>query len=98
MVPPKWTVDGRFQSSAIDFDRRRSIEGEKAKKNKRKRRKKKKRTTFPRAVLACAPSPPTRRPLPRVARAPSLPTRRHRFFSYVRFHLLARERRSRRRR
>ncbi|RWW88546.1 hypothetical protein BHE74_00002569 [Ensete ventricosum] len=73
VVPPKSTI-------AVDFDRRRSIEGEKGKKKKkkkkkRKRRKKKKRihTSFPRAVLARVSSPPTRRPRLRIACVPSSP-------------------------
>ncbi|RWW78402.1 hypothetical protein BHE74_00013375, partial [Ensete ventricosum] len=86
VVPPKSIVDSRFQTSVVDFshqqsidgeiDRRRSIEGEKGKKKKkRKRRKKKKRihTSFPRAVLARVPSPPTRRPRLRIACVPSSP-------------------------
>ncbi|RWW36426.1 hypothetical protein BHE74_00058560, partial [Ensete ventricosum] len=39
----KSTVDGRFQPSAIDFDRQRSIEGEKRKKKKKKKKKRKRR-------------------------------------------------------
>ncbi|RWW10922.1 hypothetical protein GW17_00025507 [Ensete ventricosum] len=57
MVLPKSTVDGRFRPLAVDFDRRRSIEGEKGKKKKkRKRRKKeeKKKKEVPCVVLARA--------------------------------------------
>ncbi|RWW89554.1 hypothetical protein BHE74_00001495 [Ensete ventricosum] len=56
------SVIGRYhqnRSSAVDFGRRRSIEGEKGKnKKKRKKRKKKRRGRIPRVVLARVPSPP----------------------------------------
>ncbi|RZS07928.1 hypothetical protein BHM03_00038845 [Ensete ventricosum] len=68
------TVKNR--SSAVDFGRRRSIEGEigsiegeKGKKKKRKRRKKKRRRK-PSVVLAHASSLPLRRRHPRVAHVP----------------------------
>ncbi|RWV93356.1 hypothetical protein GW17_00044192 [Ensete ventricosum] len=50
---------GRYRQNrplAVDFGRRRSIEGEKGKK-KRKRRKKKKSRRIPRASLSCTPLP-----------------------------------------
>ncbi|RWW03986.1 hypothetical protein GW17_00032817, partial [Ensete ventricosum] len=83
-VPPKLTVVGRFRPSA----------GEKGKKKKRKRRKKKKRRrkkTFPRTVLARAPSPPasrsravlTRSPLPPAGCSRAVLTRGG-FFSHAR--------------
>ncbi|RRT60052.1 hypothetical protein B296_00030684 [Ensete ventricosum] len=71
---------GRYhqnRSLTVDFDRRWSIEainhrwsieGEKGKKKKKKRRRRKKKTSFPRAILAHAPSPPTSRPRDVVAR------------------------------
>ncbi|RRT44597.1 hypothetical protein B296_00030028, partial [Ensete ventricosum] len=43
----KSTVDGRFQPSVIDFDRQRSIEGEKRKKKKKKRKRRKKKKEVP---------------------------------------------------
>ncbi|RRT36668.1 hypothetical protein B296_00047077, partial [Ensete ventricosum] len=53
------------------MDRWQSIEGEKEKKKKKRIH-----TFFPGIVLAHTPSPPTRRPRPRVAR--------ERFFSHAR--------------
>ncbi|RZR80101.1 hypothetical protein BHM03_00006019 [Ensete ventricosum] len=71
-----WYADRSLLGGTAKIDRRRLIEGEKGKKKKKRRRRKNKRihTSFPRAVLACASSPPTRCPHPRVARAPSSPT------------------------
>ncbi|RRT80061.1 hypothetical protein B296_00012429 [Ensete ventricosum] len=54
-IPPK--IDRRRLIGG-EIDRRRSIEGEKGKKKKKKRRKERS-TSFPRAVLARALSPPT---------------------------------------
>ncbi|RWW45872.1 hypothetical protein BHE74_00048244, partial [Ensete ventricosum] len=57
--PPATRRYRQNRPSAIDFGRRRSIEGEKGKKKtKRKRRKKKRRRRIPRAVLARTLSPP----------------------------------------
>ncbi|RWW76677.1 hypothetical protein BHE74_00015215 [Ensete ventricosum] len=71
----------RRRSIEGEIDHQRSIEGEKGKKKKKRRRRKKKRrrrkkrirTSFPRAVLARMPSPPARRPRPRVAREARAP-------------------------
>ncbi|RWW20251.1 hypothetical protein GW17_00015654 [Ensete ventricosum] len=52
------TIDfGRRRLIEGEFDHRRSIEGEKGKK-KKKRKRRKKKTSFPRAILARALSPP----------------------------------------
>ncbi|RWW75045.1 hypothetical protein BHE74_00016959 [Ensete ventricosum] len=64
-VPPKSTVDGRFNRRWLiegEIDHRRSIEGEKGKKKKKKRRKKKEERRgeeerIPRIVLARASLP-----------------------------------------
>ncbi|RZR77070.1 hypothetical protein BHM03_00002046 [Ensete ventricosum] len=58
------TIDfGRRRLIEGEFDRRRSIEGEKGKK-KKKRKRRKKKTSFPRAILARALSPPVGCPRP----------------------------------
>ncbi|RWW09125.1 hypothetical protein GW17_00027404 [Ensete ventricosum] len=69
-----WYADRSLLGGTAKIDRRRSIEGEKGKKKRRRRKNKRIHTSFPRAVLACASSPPTRCPHPRVARASSSPT------------------------
>ncbi|RZS27461.1 hypothetical protein BHM03_00060939 [Ensete ventricosum] len=66
-------LPGGNRPSAVDFDHRRSIEGEKGKKKKRKRRKKKRRRRIPRAVLTRTPSPLAGCPRPVLARTLSLP-------------------------
>ncbi|RRT73703.1 hypothetical protein B296_00022584, partial [Ensete ventricosum] len=69
-----WYADRSLLGGTAKIDRRRSIEGEKGKKKRRRRKNKRIHTSFPRAVLACASSLPTRCPHPRVARASSSPT------------------------
>ncbi|RWW25260.1 hypothetical protein GW17_00010411 [Ensete ventricosum] len=72
-------ADRLLPGSTTKMDRWQSIEGEKEKKKKKRRRRKKKKrihTFFPGIVLAHAPSPPTRRPRPRVSC--------ERFFSHAR--------------
>ncbi|RWV94642.1 hypothetical protein GW17_00042797 [Ensete ventricosum] len=54
----KLIIGGQFRPSAINFDRRRSIEGEKGKKKKKRKRRKKKRRRRKKYLLSpCRPHP-----------------------------------------